>query len=54
MIFLYSDETVLKNNAELLKNYNIKPVKIEIYNGDLTYEETLKYNIKNLENIYKR
>ncbi|MCI1945435.1 metal ABC transporter substrate-binding protein [Clostridium luticellarii] len=53
-IFLYNDETVLKNNAEVLKNYNIKAVKIEIYNGDLTYEETLKYNIKNLENIYKR
>ncbi|MCC9294750.1 metal ABC transporter substrate-binding protein [Clostridium sp. WLY-B-L2] len=54
MIFLYNDEAILKDNAEILKDYNIKAVKIEIYDGDLTYEDTLKYNIKNLGNIYKR
>lgn len=54
MVFLYNDESVLKNNAQVLKNYNIRAVKIEIYNGNFTYEETLKYNINNLENIYKR
>ncbi|MHC6178535.1 metal ABC transporter substrate-binding protein [Clostridium sp. JNZ X4-2] len=54
MVFLYNDESVLKDNAEVLKNYNIKAVKIEIYNGNFTYEEILKYNINNLENIYKR
>jgi ABC-type Zn uptake system ZnuABC Zn-binding protein ZnuA len=53
LIVLYSDDSVVKNNEVLLKKYNIPAVKLEIYNGDFSYEETLDHNISQLESIYK-
>lgn len=53
LIVLYSDDSVVKNNEVLLKKYNIPAVKLEIYNGDFSYEETMDHNISQLESIYK-
>ena len=54
VVLLYNNDAVVKSNEELIKNYNIKTSKIEIYNGNFNYEETLKHNINSLENIYKK
>ncbi|AGY75893.2 metal ABC transporter substrate-binding protein [Clostridium autoethanogenum] len=54
VVLLYNNDAVVKSNEELIKIYNIKTSKIEIYNGDFNYEETLKHNINSLENIYKK
>lgn len=53
LIILYNDDSVVKNNEVLLKKYNIPAVKLQIYNGELSYEETLTHNISALESIYK-
>lgn len=53
LIILYNDDSVIKNNEELIKKYNIPAVKIEVYNGDFSYEETLTNNIHTLEDICK-
>lgn len=52
LIILYSDDSAVKNNEVLLKKYNIPAVKLQIYNGDFSYEETLNHNISALEGIY--
>lgn len=54
VVLLYNNDSVVKVNEELIRNYSIKTAKIEIYNGDFSYEETLKYNINSLESIYKK
>lgn len=53
LIIFYNDDSVVKNNEVLLKKYNIPAVKLQIYNGDFSYEETLTHNISALESIYK-
>ncbi|WP_368488632.1 metal ABC transporter substrate-binding protein [Clostridium sp. BJN0013] len=53
LIILYNDDSAVKNNEVLLKKYNISAVKLQIYNGDFSYEETLTHNINALESIYK-
>ncbi|WP_027625816.1 metal ABC transporter substrate-binding protein [Clostridium lundense] len=53
IIFLYSNDAELKKNAELMKKYNIKPVKLIVYKENMDYISILKYNINNLEAILK-
>lgn len=50
LIILYNDDSVVKNNEALLEKYNISAIKLQIYNGDYSYEETLASNINILEN----
>lgn len=54
IILLYSSDTELKKNEELIKKYNIKPVKIIVYKENMDYISILKYNISNLEAILKK
>lgn len=54
IILLYSSDAELKKNEELIKKYNIKPVKIIVYKENMDYISILKYNISNLEAILKK
>lgn len=53
IIFLYSNDAEIKKNAELIKKYNIKAVKIIVYKENMNFTSILKYNINNLEAILK-
>ncbi|MBI6873185.1 metal ABC transporter substrate-binding protein [Clostridium aciditolerans] len=54
LILLYNDSSLLRTYEDLIKNYNIKPVGIKVYNGEDSYEDVLKYNIENLEGFYEK
>jgi ABC-type Zn uptake system ZnuABC Zn-binding protein ZnuA len=51
LVLLYSNNEVLKDNAAVIKKYNIKTVNIKLCNGDVGYEELLKSNIESLKSI---
>ncbi|WP_242860954.1 metal ABC transporter substrate-binding protein [Clostridium scatologenes] len=53
LVFLYNDPVVLQENADMIKKYNIKTVNIKIYNGEINYEDILKYNIEALKKFYE-
>ena len=53
IVFLYSNDEELKKNEELLKKYNVKTVKLIVYQENMDYINILKYNINNLEAILK-
>lgn len=53
LVFLYNDPAVLQENADIIKKYNIKAVNIKIYNGEINYEDILKYNIEALKKFYE-
>lgn len=53
LVFLYNDPVILQENADMIKKYNIKAVNIKIYNGEINYEDVLKYNIEVLKKFYE-
>ncbi len=52
LVFLYNNESVLKDNEEIIKKYNIKVINIKIYNGESDYENIIKYNTETLKKFY--
>lgn len=54
IVFLYTDDSELNVNSEILKTYGIKPVKLQMFNGNYSYEDTIKQNIKSLNSIISK
>lgn len=54
IVFLYTDDSELNVNSEILKTYGIKPVKLQMFNGNYSYEDTIKQNIKSLNGIISK
>lgn len=54
LVFLYTDDSELNGNSEILKNYGIKPVKIQMFTGNYNYKDTIKQNISSLKSIYSK
>ncbi|MBP2033156.1 ABC-type Zn uptake system ZnuABC Zn-binding protein ZnuA [Clostridium algifaecis] len=54
IVFLYTDDSELNVNSEILKTYGIKPVKLQMFNGNYSYENTIKQNIKSLNSIISK
>lgn len=52
-VLIYNNDGILKSNEDIIKKYNIKVAKIEVYNGQFSYEEALKRNIDSLKSISK-
>ncbi len=53
LVFLYNDPQVLKDNEEIIKKYDIKSINIKIYNGEINYEDIVKYNVESLKKFYE-
>ena len=53
IVFLYNDPSILKENEEIIKKYNIKTINIKIYNGEINYEDIIKYNVDSLKKFYE-
>lgn len=53
LIILYNNDSVLRNNEDIIKKYNIKTVNIRINSDEATYEAILKNNIENLKKAYE-
>ncbi|MCH4201121.1 MAG: zinc ABC transporter substrate-binding protein [Clostridium tyrobutyricum] len=53
-VLLYTSDSDLKNNYSIIKKYHIKTAKIMMFNGNYSYEDTLKYNINSLKGIYEK
>lgn len=53
IVFLYNSESVLKDNEDIIKKYNIKTVNMMIYDGEKSYEDCVKYNLNSFKNFYE-
>lgn len=54
ILFMYDSNEVLKKNEEIIKKYNMHPVKIHVYEENFTYIDLLKTNLANLKNINEK
>ncbi|WP_186428925.1 metal ABC transporter solute-binding protein, Zn/Mn family [Clostridium sp. BSD9I1] len=51
ILFMYNNNEELKKNEEIIKKYNMHPVKIHVYEENFTYIDLLKNNLSNLKKI---
>lgn len=54
ILFMYNNNEELKKNEEIIKKYNMHPVKIHVYEENFTYIDLLKNNLSNLKNIKEK
>ncbi|MDP4146132.1 MAG: metal ABC transporter substrate-binding protein [Bacillota bacterium] len=53
LCFLYENDNDLNDNKDIIAAYNLKPVKLTSYNGDLKYTDILKNDFDSLTNAVK-
>jgi zinc/manganese transport system substrate-binding protein len=53
VVFIYTDNSELKNNYTIIKDHNMKTAKIKLFDGTESYEDVIKYNINVLKKIYE-
>lgn len=54
ILFMYNNSEELKKNEEIIKKYNMYPVKIHVYEESFTYIDLLKNNLSSLKNIKEK
>ncbi|WP_097026794.1 metal ABC transporter substrate-binding protein [Clostridium peptidivorans] len=54
ILFMYNNSDELKKNEEIIKKYNMHPVKIHVYEENFTYTDLLKNNLSSLKNIKEK
>lgn len=52
-VLLYTNDSELKSNYDVIKNSHIKTAKIHMFDGGETYEDTIKYNMESLRKVYE-
>ncbi|WP_446897764.1 metal ABC transporter substrate-binding protein [Clostridium sp. LBM24168] len=52
-VLLYTSDSELKSNYDVIRNYHIKIAKIHLFDGREAYEDVIKYNINSLKKIYE-
>lgn len=51
-VFLYGNDEELKKNENLIKNYNLKPLKIRAYDENMGYVDLMKNNMQVIKTLY--
>lgn len=54
ILFMYNNSEEVKKNEEIIKKYNMHPVKIHVYEESFTYIDLLKNNLSSLKNIKEK
>jgi ABC-type Zn uptake system ZnuABC Zn-binding protein ZnuA len=52
-IFLYDSDVILGKNMDLINKYNIKPVKLKIYDDNMKFTDILTFDVDALKKIFK-
>jgi len=54
IIFLYQSESDIKSNAAIISKYNMKAANILLYKDNLSYSQTIKMDVDNLESAIEK
>ncbi|MFT8314496.1 MAG: metal ABC transporter substrate-binding protein [Clostridium sp.] len=53
LCFIYDDDKDLQQNKDIIDRYGIQPIKLTVYNPDMSYIDMLKSNIESFKNVVK-
>lgn len=53
LCFIYDDDNDLNQNKDIIDKYQMKTVKLTVYNGDMSYINMIKQNISNIQAALK-
>ncbi|WP_050606531.1 metal ABC transporter substrate-binding protein [Clostridium niameyense] len=53
IVFLYSNNDILKENKDILDKYKIKPLNIKIYDSNMKFQDIVKYNFSMFKELTK-
>lgn len=52
-VFFYDSDAILKKDTNLIDKYNIKPVKLKIYDDNMKFTDILTYDIDEMNKLLK-
>jgi zinc/manganese transport system substrate-binding protein len=53
LCFIYDDDNDLNQNKDIINNYQMKTIKLTVYDGNTSYMDMIKQNISNIEAVLK-
>ncbi|AGK99040.1 metal ABC transporter substrate-binding protein [Clostridium pasteurianum] len=53
LCFIYDDDKDLQQNKDIIDRYGIQPIKLTVYNPNMSYIDMLKSNIESFKNAAK-
>lgn len=53
IVFLYSNNDILKENKNIIDKYKIKPLNIKIYDSNMKFQDIVKYNFSMFKQLTK-